>query len=238
LDGLEKVHDDIRGRPGVFSRAVETIRSLAAARERFPRLDLQTCSVFMADNQDSFDDLLDFIRDDLKPDKVAINLIRQDPRDPSLLQVSLDRYEAVTQRLREETFCGRFQNKFRHDATGFVTLTDLYMHELVARTRRSGRPQLACQAGRISAVLFHDGTLASCEILRPWGNLRDTGYRPERIWLTPVADACRRKIRAGCFCTHEIDCFLPSIPFAPGHYPALARMALAWKQAAGWKKVN
>jgi hypothetical protein len=112
------------------------------------------------------------------------------------------------------------------------------MHELVARTRRSGRRQLTCQAGRISSVLFHDGTLASCEILRPWGNLRDTGYRPEPIWFSPVADACRRKIRSGCFCTHEIDCFLPSIPFHPGHYPGLARMALAWKQAAGWKKVN
>jgi len=238
LDGPEQVHDGIRGREGAFSRAVETFRKLAAARERFPRLDLQTCSVLMADNQDVFDVLLDFIRDDLKPDKVAINLIRQTPRDPSLLQVSLERYEAVTRRIREETFHGRFKNKYGYDTTGFVTLTDLYMHELVARTRRSGRAQLACRAGRISAVLFHDGTLAPCEILRPWGNLRDTGYRPEPIWFSPAADAYRRKIRAGCFCTHEIDCFLPSIPFSPGHYPGLARLAWDWKKAAGWKKVN
>ncbi len=238
LDGPEEVHDRIRGKTGAFSRAVETFRELAAARERFPRLDLQTCSVFMADNQDVFDDLLDFIRDDLKPDKVALNLIRQDPRDPSLLQVSLARYEEITRRIREETFLGRIKNKYRYDTTGFVTLTDLYMHELVARTRRSGRAQLPCRAGKISSVLLHDGTLAPCEILRPWGNLRDTGYRPEPIWLSPVADACRRKIRSGCFCTHEIDCFLPSIPFSPGHYPALARLAYDWKKAAGWKKVN
>lgn len=238
LDGPEAVHDRIRGRQGAFSRAVGTFRALTAVRQRLPRLDLQTCSVLMADNQDSFDDLLDFIRDDLKPDKVALNLIRQTPRDPSLLRVSLERYEAVTRRIREETFRGRLKNKYGYDSTGFVTLTDLYMHRLVARTRRTGRAQLPCRAGRISAVLFHDGTLAPCEILRPWGNLRDTGYRPEPIWLSPAADACRRKIRSGCFCTHEIDCFLPSIPFSPGHYPALARMALEWKQAAGWKKVN
>jgi len=238
LDGPEEVHDRIRGRAGAFQRAVETFRALAAVRERFPGLDLQTCSVLMADNQDVFDSLLDFIRDDLKPDKVALNLIRQDPRDPSLLQVSVDRYEAVTRRIREETFRGRFKNKYGHDTTGFVTLTDLHMHDLVARTRRTGRAQLPCRAGSISAVLFHDGTLAPCEILRPWGNLRDTGYRPEPIWLSPVADACRRKIRSGCFCTHEIDCFLPSIPFSPAHYPALARLAYEWKKAAGWKKVN
>ncbi len=238
LDGLEEVHDHIRGRPGAFSRAVESFRRLTEVRKRFPRLDLQTCSVLMADNQDKLDPLLDLIRDDLKPDKVALNLIRQTPRDPSLLEVSLDRYEAVTRRIMEETFHGRIKNKYGYDTTGFVTLTDLYMHRLVARTRRLGKPQLACRAGRISAVLFHEGTLAPCEILRPWGNLRDTGYRPEPIWLSPAADACRRKIRSGCFCTHEIDCFLPSIPFSPRHYPALARLAWAWKQAAGWRRVN
>ena len=238
LDGLEQVHDEIRGKKGAFSRAVKTFQELSARRETFPRLDLQTCSVLMAENQASFDDLLDFIRDDLKPDKVSLNLIRQEPRDPSLLDVSVNRYEEITQRIREETFRGAIKNKYKHDTTGFVTLVDLYMHELIARTIRSGRGHLTCEAGRISAVLLHDGTLAPCEILRPWGNLRESGYKPDACWFSPVAEACRRKIRSGCFCTHEIDCFLPSIPFSPMHYPSLARLALQWKKTAGWKKVN
>jgi len=238
FDGVPTVHDSIRGRPGAFDQAVNTFREMSLLKKEFERLSLQTCSVVMAENQDSFDELLDIIRDELKPDKLAVNLIRQEPRDPSLLKVSTERYEAITKRIREETFRGRFQNKFRHDTSGFATLVDLYMHTLVARTRRIEKAQLTCQAGRLSAVLAHDGTLYPCEIRPRWGNLRDTDYRAEPLCFSPAAKACRKRIRAGCFCTHEIDCFLPSIPLNPRHFPAMVRLAYQWKKTAGWKKVN
>lgn len=238
LDGLAEIHDSVRGRTGAFAQAVSTCRRLADMRKRCVRLGLQTCSVFMADNQDTFDSLLDFIRDEIAPDKIAVNLIRQQPRDPSLLEVSLDRYQEIARRIREETFRGSLKNKYPGDTTGFVTLVDLRMHELIARTRRTGRAQLPCRAGRISAVLYADGTLGPCEILPPWGNLREVDYQAASLWFTPAADACRKRILSGCFCTHESDCFLPSIPFSPAQVPGLVRLALQWKRAARWKKVN
>ena len=238
LDGLRQTHDTIRGRTGAFDRAVKTFQALSQRKETYPQLSLQTCSVIMADNQASFDELLDFFRDELKPDKVAVNLIRQQPRDPSLLNVSIDRYEQITHRIREETFRGLIKNKYRHDVSGFAALVDLYMHRLVARTYRRGKAQLTCQAGRLSAVLAHDGTLYPCELRARWGNLRDTDYRAEPLCFSPAAIACRKKIRAGCFCTHEIDCFLPSIPLNPRHFLAMARLAYQWKKTAGWKNVN
>lgn len=238
LDGMERTHDRIRGRAGAFSRAVETCRGLAVLRNSSPWLDLQTCSVLMSENQERFDDLLDFIRDEIVPDKVTVNLIRRQPRDGTLLNVSIDRYEAITNRIREETFRGRFKNKYFHDRAGFVTLVDLYMHGLIARTCRAEKAQLSCRAGKISAVLTQDGDLAPCELLPAWGNLRQTGYRAGPIWFSPSSDKRRRRIHAGCSCTHESDCFLPSIPFSPRHYPGLAKVAYQWKKAAQWKDVN
>lgn len=238
IDGLEAVHDHIRGRQGAFARAVQTFRDLQALQKRCDRLDLQTCSVFMRDNQESFDDLLDFIRDELKPDKTTVNLIRQRPRDPSLLDVSIDRYEAVARRLRLETFRGDIKNKYRHGSSWLVTLVDILMHDLIIRTIRTNTRQLVCRAGNVSGVLHHDGRMGPCEILPAWGNLRDVDYRPGAIWDSPAASAVRKEIRAGCFCTHEIGCYLPSIPWNPKHYPAIARLGYEWKKTAGWKDVN
>jgi len=238
FDGLAPDHDRIRGTHGAFDQALHTFLGLKTLQQRTPRLDLQTCSVLMAENQVQFHGLLDFIRDRLQPDKLSLNLIRQAPRDPSLLAVSIETYESITRRIQEETFRGKIKNKSTHDAAGIVTLVDLLMHTLIANTVRTKTPQLVCRAGTISGVISSDGHMGPCEIL-PWlGNLRDAGFNPNRLWFSGEASVCREEIRRGCFCTHEIDCFLPSIPFNPHLYPDIVRLGYQWKRVARWRKVN
>lgn len=238
LDGLAADHDRIRGKTGAFGRAVKTFEALKGLKRRHPLLDVQTCSVLMSENQTGFHGLLDFIRDSLRPDRVSVNLIRQDPRDPSLLGVSPDVYGDVCRRLRDETFTGGFKNKSTHDRSGIVTLIDLLMHELIEETIKGSRPRLVCKAGTVSGVIASDGRMGPCELLPWWGSLRECGYNVDEIWFSAEAAACRDRIRNGCFCTHEIDCYLPSIPFNPTLYPRLARLAYQWKKAAGWRTVN
>ncbi len=238
IDGLSSEHDHIRAKRGAFDHALNTFEALVGLKRDYPLLDVQTCSVLMSENPGGLHALLDFIRDRLKPDRVSVNLIRQQPRDPRLLEVSLEVYESVCRRIREETFKGLLKNKSTHDSSGIVTLVDLLMHDLIKETIQGKRARLVCKAGIVSGVIANDGLMGPCELLPWWGSLRESKYDPAVIWYSAHASACREKIKRGCFCTHEIDCFLPSIPFNPSLYPRLARLAYEWKRTAGWRKVN
>jgi MoaA/NifB/PqqE/SkfB family radical SAM enzyme len=224
IDGIGPVHDEIRGRDGSFARVVESVRKLQAMRAAHPNLAVQTLSTYMSLNERHFDALYEFLRDEIAPDKISINLIRQDPRNPATKEVDIAGYEHITRRIAEDTFAGRLKNRYPGDA-GAVTAVDLVMHGIIARTVRTGGCQLTCQAGVETGVLFSDGTLATCEILDPLGNLREHGLDFKRIWFSEEADAIRRKIRNGCRCTHESS-LLASIPFNAKLLPKLAATQL------------
>ena len=238
LDGCAEVHDKIRGRRGAFDAAVETYRTLKRMKGDLPGLSLQICSVLMKENQHSLFELYPYIRDELRPEKISVNLVRQDPRDPEMLEVDIEAYKRFVALVRQDTFCGAMRNKYPFDSSGVITLAETLMHRMIARSVLESRPQLRCFAGTISGVVCHDGTVGPCEILEAFGNLREDGQDFKELWFSPRADAIRRRIGSGCFCTHEIDCFLPSIPFNPRLYGRMGALALEWKKAAGWKDVN
>src|SRR6266849_3626759 len=67
------------------------------------------------------------------------------------------------------------------------------------------------------AVIYDEGTLSSCENLAPIGNLRDHNWDFQGLWLSPEMKARRKHAANGCFCTHESNCYYPSLPFNPKH---------------------
>ena len=222
IDGPEAVHDEIRGRAGSFARAVASVRRMQALRARFPQLAVQTLTTYMSLNEQHVDALYDFLRDDLRPDKIGLNLIRQDPRNPATKAVDVRGYERLARRISEDTLAGRLANRYPGDA-GAVTAIDLVLHDLVAKTARTGRCQLTCEAGVETGVLYSDGRLATCELLEPLGNLRDHGHDVRALWHSREADQLRRKIRQGCRCTHESS-MLASIPFNLKLIPRIAKL--------------
>lgn len=224
IDGLREVHDEIRGREGSFERAVATVRGLKALKARHANLAVQTLTTYMSLNAapERIDPLYAFLRDDLRPDKIGLNLIRQDPRNPATKEVDVAGYERITRRIAEDTFAGRLTNRYPGDG-GAVTAVDLLMHELIARTARTGGCQLACQAGVETGVLYSDGRLATCEILAPLANLREHGYDFRRVWFSREAGEVRARIRDRCRCTHESS-MLASIPFNARLIPKLVRL--------------
>ena len=228
FDGLEPLHDSIRGRKGAFRKALASYRLLDALKDRHPNLQIQTCTCLMAWNQDAIFDLYEFIRDDLRPDKVALNLVRQDPRDPGSKDVEPAIYEGITRRIREDTLSGRLRNRFAHDDLGLVTVLDIVLHQLIAETVRDRRCRIRCFAGLASGVVYPDGRVLACELHEPLGNLREQDYDFRAIWFSDEARRLRARIRRGCHCTHEIDCFLPSMMFNPRIYPRIASTALRY----------
>src|ERR1700729_3185829 len=86
IDGLQEQHDKIRQKSGSWDIVIDTAHKLQAMKRDYPRLDVQSCTCFMNSNQDTIFEWYDFLKHELKPDKVNINYIRPPAADRKELQ--------------------------------------------------------------------------------------------------------------------------------------------------------
>lgn len=231
IDGLQDQHDKIRQKAGSWSIAIETARELKAMKKQYPRLDLQTCTCFMHSNQDTIFEWYDFLKHDLKPDKVNFNYIRPPSADPIELDIDQTRYAKLAQMIDDDSRHAAIKNNYGGNAGFFKAAIDIYMHGLITKTQETQQAQLTCYAGTAGAVIYDEGTLSSCENLAPIGNLRDHDWNFQGIWLSPEMKARRKHAANGCFCTHESNCYYPSLPFNPKHLIQIKKLEREMRKA-------
>ena len=233
IDGPQKQHDRIRRQPGSWEIVMDTARRLQQMKNDYPRLDLQTCTCFMNSNQDVMFDWYDFLKHELRPDKINFNYIRPPAPDPQELEIDRARYAQLARLIEEDSRRGVIKNHYAGDGGFFRAAIDIYMHGLIAKTEQTHQAQLKCYAGTAGGVIYDEGTVSSCEILEPIGNLRDYDWNFRKLWFSPAMQARRKKVADGCFCTHESNCYYPSLPFNPKHLIQIKKlereMAAAWK---------
>ena len=215
IDGLKEQHDKIRQKPGSWDIVIDTARRLQAMKKEYPRLDVQTCTCFMNSNQDTIFEWYDFVKYQLKPDKVNFNYIRPPAADSRELEIDSARYARLAARIDEDSRRGEIKNHYAGDIGFFKAALDIYMHGLIARTQETQKAQLTCYAGTAGGVIYDEGTVSSCENLEPVGNLRDYDWNFQKLWFSPAMQARRKKAADGCFCTHESNCYYPSLPYNP-----------------------
>jgi len=232
IDGLKEDHESIRQKPGSWDIVIDTARKLQAIKRECPRLDIQTCTCFMNSNQDRIFEWYDFLKYELKPDKVNFNYIRPPSARPKELIIDKMRYDTLSHRISEDSRHAAIKNNYSGDAGFFKAAIDVYMHELIARTALEGRPQLECWAGTAGAVIYDEGTVSSCEILDSVANLRDYDWDFSKLWYSPAMDARRDRVANGCFCTHESNCYYPSLPFNPTHLVEIKKVEHEMKDSA------
>src|ERR671939_330572 len=177
IDGLKEQHEKIRQKPGSWDIAIDTARQLQAIKRERPQLDVQTCTCFMNSNQDTIFDWYDFLKYELRPDKVNFNYIRPPSADPVELDIHHARYARI-------------------------------------------------------AKLIDEDSLSSCENLEPVGSLREHGWDFQSLWHSEAMKARRKKAADGCFCTHESNCYYPSLPFNPKHLIQIKRLEREMKKAS------
>src|ERR1700693_6120941 len=231
MDGLKEQHDKIRQKPGSWDIVIDTARRLQEMKREYTRLDLQTCTCFMNSNQDAIFEWYDFLKYELKPDKVNFNYIRPPAADAKELEIDDARYARLAARINEDSRNGAIKNHYAGDTGFFKAALDIYMHGLIAKTQETQRAQLTCYAGTAGGVIYDEGTVSSCEILDPVGNLRDYGWNFQKLWFSPAMQARRKKAADGCFCTHESNCYYPSLPFNPKHLIQIKRLEREMKKA-------
>jgi MoaA/NifB/PqqE/SkfB family radical SAM enzyme len=233
IDGPKLQHDKIRQQPGSWDIVIDTARQLQAMKKEYPRLDVQTCTCFMNSNQDVMFEWYDFLKQELKPDKVNFNYIRPPAPDPKELEIDGASYARLARTIEEDSRHGAIKNHYAGDTGFFRAAIDIYMHGLIAKTEDTQKAQLRCYAGTAGGVIYDEGTVSSCEILEPVGNLRDYDWNFRKLWFSLAMQSRRRKVADGCFCTHESNCYYPSLPFNPKHLIQIKK--LEREMSNGWK---
>ena len=236
IDGMKEQHDKIRQKLGSWDIVIDTARQLQAMKTDYPRLDVQTCTCFMNTNQDTIFDWYDFLKYELKPDKVNFNYIRPPAADCRELEIDGERYSRLAAKIDEDSRRGAIKNHYEGDIGFFKAALDVYMHSLIAKTQETQQAQLTCYAGTAGGVIYDEGTVSSCENLEPVGNLRDFGWNFKKLWLSPAMQARRVKAADGCFCTHESNCYYPSLPFNPKHLIQILKLESEMKKA--WRGMD
>jgi len=232
IDGMKDAHEKIRRKEGSWDKAIYTARMLKEMKKEFSNLDVQTCTCVMRSNEDTIFDWYDFLKYDLKPDKVNINYIRPPSADPNELNFDHNRYAQLSQMILDDTKNAAIKNNYGGDAGFFKAAIDIYMHDLIAKTKETGEPQMTCYAGTAGAVIFDEGTISSCENLEATGNLRDYDWDFQGAWNSPQMKARRQKAKQGCFCTHESNSYYPSLPFNPKHLIQIKKLERQMKKAS------
>ena len=236
IDGMKEQHDKIRQKLGSWDIVIDTARQLQAMKREYPRLDVQTCTCFMNSNQDTIFDWYDFLKYELKPDKVNFNYIRPPAADCRELEIDGERYSRLAAKIDEDSRRGAIKNHYAGDIGFFKAALDVHMHSLIAKTQETQQAQLTCYAGTAGGVIYDEGTVSSCENLEPVGNLRDFGWNFKKLWLSPAMQARRVKAADGCFCTHESNCYYPSLPFNPKHLIQILKLESEMKKA--WRGMD
>src|SRR6266851_7995946 len=186
-------------------------------KKKYQCLDVQTCTCFMNSNPDSIFEWYDYLKYQLKPDKVNINYIRPPAADPKELAIDQARYAKLAVTIEQDSRSGAIKNHYAGDIGFFKAALDVYMHGLIAKTKETQKAQLTCYAGTAGGVIYDEGTVSSCETLEPVGNLRDYDWNFQKLWFSAAMQARRVKAADGCFCTHESNCYYPSLPYNPKH---------------------
>lgn len=236
IDGIGKDHDKIRGVDGLFKRALNTYEKLRVLEEKYDKFGTGVSITVSSYNQHKLESLYDFIKNKMGVKNVSIFLTRGNPRETSVKNVNINRYEELSRLLEKDIKEGDIGYS-GFPFSSLISLKDVLMHNMIVDIAKNKRFILPCFAGTLSGVIYGNGDVYPCELLdKKMGNLRDNGYDFKKIWLSERAEKVRKLIKdKKCFCTHE--CFFnANILFNPKKSILLIKEFMDAKILKGYMK--
>ena len=212
LDGIGETHDRIRGVPGNYERALQSLRLLEELRQNERGLRVHVNSVVCRENLHEMVPLGESMRDRFDLDGHYFQIIRGEPMDPELGEVSRLDLESLYRGLRplHDHYAAKVRaRKGLLASATYLGVLSLY-HEIQANNfDRHHRWPMPCTAGQNIAVVDANGDIRSCELRERLGNLRDYDGDWRRFWRSRERqDELSAIERDGCWCTHV--CFIHS----------------------------
>lgn len=204
LDGMKETHDRIRGLEGGFEKALDTVRELKKLKKDFKNLNVATITTCSAENQKEMGRLASFLKGEVKPDSISINLIRGKPRSTDLGKVDIRHYFEFI-KIQKEGWATGDLGHFNLLGKTFIQRRELLQKQVISTVFKEDRYVIPCLAGNISCVMTETGDLYPCEILdEKIGNIKDTDYDFKKLWHSTQAAKLRSFIKdTKCYCTYE-----------------------------------
>lgn len=225
FEGFENENDAVRGK-GAFRKSVETWHECRKLNKIYGNIKQNVVCTMNAMNQESLPDFFKWAFENLKPDRIMMLLIRQDPRGGAeLKEVTPENYERARYMLNEELWQGR--NGDCNSPIGYIPSGQYYY---ISKSIQTGKRSFMCYAGKHGAFIDYDGEVNVCEVMNDsrcsnnalsMGNLRDFDMDFMELWNSPQALAVKQTVNrhAACEnCTHETEGLLPSLYFEPNFF--------------------
>ena len=202
LDGVGKLHDEIRGIAGNFEKFNKNYVELDKLRDRFPNLELSVNTTISNLNCSHLLEIRDYVRNNLDVKMHSFEFLRGNPKNRSVHLPDLGTCEKINNMIMSNI---RFYDYGKQFSSKIIKKIKLHEQDIIFRTMSERKKQIECCAGRLSAVINPYGDVFACEdIGDKMGNLREVSYDFSRVWYSDRASIVRKKVK-NCFCTHS--CF-------------------------------
>jgi MoaA/NifB/PqqE/SkfB family radical SAM enzyme len=228
LDAVGTQHDEIRGVPGCYEKALTTYRALKDIQlGGAGNLSIGIHTVISKFNVDSIPRIIGALIS-LEPDsyitEIAENRVELKTMELDITPQAREYQRAIAavmDQVRRHSFngLGRVIQSFR---------IEYYRHVTGLLLGKGSR--WPCYAGYASAQVMPDGEVWACCIkANSLGNLRQSAYDFRRIWLSEQAAQVRRAIREdGCRCPLANAAYTNMLLHLPTMVRVISR-ALAWQ---------
>jgi len=204
IDGIGIQHDEIRGVPGIFNKATETIKKLKTIHNK--NLQIAVNTTLMGQNYKNIHKIYFYIRDVIQPDSFFPLLIRGDAKESRNEGVIQDAYKKLVFLWEQDMKLGHGLGYKKRLFSSILNARDMLSRKLVLNIVR-GRNKcfVNCLAGSLTGVVYENGDVSACEVKDlKIGNIRETDYQLKKIWFSQEAIRVRKLIeQSKCFCTHE-----------------------------------
>jgi MoaA/NifB/PqqE/SkfB family radical SAM enzyme len=211
LDGFKDTYKKIRGVDG-FEKAVSTVQKLLELKRSFPEFNVAVLTTISKDNLTEVEELKKFTKThfpalhhgfhfvrsaSLETYALNKNLIQGfDPQDTQIL-------------LSEDQMAKMVDWLASREANGNQTLLEKYtavLNHYIPEIRKNKKRRIPCLAGMMDGVVYSDGEVGLCEIVKPFASLRDYDYNFYALWWSEEATKMRQMIKT-CACTHSCHLF-------------------------------
>jgi len=226
LDGIGDGNDVIRNTPNNFNKTIETFHLLKEFLDVFPNFELGFNTVLNSRNQDTMEEIIDYVNSLGNAVTHTISLVRGNLQETGYKQVDPGKYLHAA-KLLESHLKSRSSSIHRFGGARLKAAQDILQRNMIHQTLVGQKKYIPCYAGKLSLVLTESGDVYPCEILsQSFGNVRDYDYDIMQVASSEKARQIINSISGSnphCqTCTHECN-YITNILFNPAMFPSLSK---------------
>lgn len=197
IDGIGRAHDDLRGLPESFDRAIFTFQRLR--NMALPNVIVGIHTVISQFNIDRIAHIQKYIRE-FNPDAHHFEIAWPRHELNNLdadISPTAEQYATIAEDLESA-----LRGERAVGSAAVMRSLRIEYYRMSAKSYAERKQSIPCFAGTASAHIAADGNVwACCTRGAAMGNLRENDYYFHQIWLSKEADAVRKEIAEGqCWC--------------------------------------